>query len=185
MMRRLNIYVLSIAIVISLIASCSKGDTTKKENDMKSVSSNSNTSNQKREMSINFTLSDLYGNSFTLHDNKNKVIVMDFWATSCGPCRLEIPKLIELNSKYKDKGVLFVGVGLDSKERLADFSKQYKINYDILIGSQEVAGKYGIKYIPTTYILDKKGRIIKKLIGYQSGKTEDQIEKAIDEALKE
>lgn len=137
-----------------------------------------------RKMSIDFTLTNLQGQSFTLYDNKGKVIVMDFWATWCAPCRTEIPELIKLNNEYKKKGVIVIGIGLDDKERLADFSREYNINYDILVGTQDIAKRYGVKGIPTTYIIDKKGRIVKKFVGYMQG-MEKELKKYIDEAIKE
>jgi thiol-disulfide isomerase/thioredoxin len=166
MMRRYHIAIITIILFSVLMLGCSRD------------------AGKGRKKSIDFTLTDLEGQSFTLYDNKGKVIVMDFWATWCAPCRSEIPELIKISNEYKEKGVIVIGIGLDDKERLADFSREYNINYDILVGTQDIAKRYGVKGIPTTYILDKTGRIVKKFVGYMPG-MEKEIKKAIDEALKE
>lgn len=160
-------------------------DTTVRDTDVENTTTNAKTDVGKdRPLSLNFTLTTLDGKSFTLHDNKGKVIVMDFWATWCGPCRREIPELIKLNDKLKKKGLLVIGVGLDRPAQLNAFAKQYKIDYPILLGTQQIANDYGVKGIPTTYILDKKGRVIKRYVGYYPG-VEKEMLSIIESALKE
>ncbi|NIA23466.1 MAG: redoxin domain-containing protein [Proteobacteria bacterium] len=137
-----------------------------------------------RSLSLNFTLPTLDGKSFTLQNNKGKVIIMDFWATWCAPCRKEIPELIKLNDDFKKKGLLVVGVGLDNPAKLQNFRNEYKIDYTILKGTQQIAQEYGVKGIPTTYILDKKGRVIKRFVGYYPG-LEKEIRSIVESAIKE
>jgi len=109
---------------------------------------------------------------------------MDFWATWCGPCRKEIPELIKLNDDFKKKGLLVIGVGLDNPNKLKSFADKYKIDYTILQGTQQIAQDYGVRGIPTTYILDKKGRVIQRFVGYYSG-LENKMRLIIESALKE
>jgi len=117
-----------------------------------------------------FTLPDLDGNSLTLSDFKGRVIILNFWATWCPPCRREIPDFVELYEKYKDEGLLIIGVNLDrgDSRSVKQFSKEYKINYPIVLGNVNVTQDYGgVRAIPTTFVIDRKGNIKEKYVGYQ------------------
>lgn len=113
----------------------------------------------------NFSLTALDGKKFELQSNfkqPGKVVLLDIWATWCGPCRGEIPFLVKLSTKYADKDVVFVGVAIDQqKSTVADFARKQKINYTIVHdpNAATVGGKYGVRGIPATYIIDKKGVI--------------------------
>jgi len=131
-----------------------------------------------------FTLPKLDGNSLTLSDFKGKVIILNFWATWCPPCRREIPDFVELYENYKDKGLLIIGVNLDGGDRssVKQFSEKYKINYPVVLGNVNVTEDYGgIRAIPTTFIIDREGDIREKYIGYQPGTTfEDQAKRLLE-----
>jgi len=132
-----------------------------------------------------FTLPELEGNSLTLSDFKGKVIILNFWATWCPPCRREIPDFVELYENYKDRGLLIIGVNLDGGDRslVKQFSEKYKINYSVVLGNVNVTEDYGgIRAIPTTFIIDREGNIREKYIGYQPGTT---FENAVKRLLKE
>lgn len=137
-----------------------------------------------KEEPRDFSLPDLDGKSWTLSSFKGKVIILDFWATWCPPCKIEIPYLIELYNKYKDDGLIVCGVGIDRKPALESFVREYGINYLTLIGTQQIAQQWGIRAIPTTYILDKDGRIAFKHTGFAPG-MESQFEEEIKGLLKE
>jgi len=131
-----------------------------------------------------FVLPTLEGKSLRLSNFEGKVIILDFWATHCPPCRQEIPDFIKLYNKYRDKGLVIIGVSLDSGdvEGLKRFCQNEGVNYPIAIGNYEVTKSYGgIKYIPTTFIIDKNKNIVKKFIGYTSI---DVFEREIEKLLK-
>jgi len=108
-----------------------------------------------------FTLTNLEGKSISLADFRGKVVVLDFWATWCPPCKREIPDFIDLQKEYGSRGVQIVGIALDEPEKVRAFAQQNGMNYPVLLGSDEVTMRYGgIEGIPTTFIIDKSGRIV-------------------------
>ncbi len=116
----------------------------------------------------NFSLKSVDGKTVNLSDFKGKIVIVDFWATWCPPCRKGIPDLIDIQKQYKDK-VAVIGISLDSDQTVGNigpFIKSYGINYPIVYGNQEVVTKYGnINSIPTTFIIDQKGNIVTSYIG--------------------
>lgn len=120
------------------------------------------------ETAPDFSLSTINGEILKLSDFKGKVIILDFWAMRCPPCRKEIPDFIKLYNKYKDKELVIIGVSLDRDlDRLKTFCHDMGINYPIVIGTRELTETYGgIMYIPTTFVIDKNGNIVNKHIGF-------------------
>jgi len=117
-----------------------------------------------------FNLKKITGGRVKLADYRGKVVILNFWATWCPPCRMEIPDFVQLQKKYGEKGVQILGIGLDrGKEKaLLPFSGKYKINYPILIADGRVSQAYGgTPSIPTTFVINRQGQIVKKYIGYR------------------
>lgn len=117
-----------------------------------------------------FSLKDASGIERKLSDFKGSVVIIDFWATWCPPCREEIPHFVELYNQYKDQGLEIIGVSMDrSPERvIPGFIEKNNVNYTILFGEDKVYDLYGgINAIPTTFIVDKYGNLVRKYIGYK------------------
>ncbi len=131
-----------------------------------------------------YELSDLAGNSIQLASLfQGKIVLLDFWATWCPPCREEIPGFVRLYQKYKDRGVEVVGVALDQSgpEAIQDFVKEFQVSYPILVGDSGVAQAYGgVRAIPTTFLIGREGRILQKYLGFHE---EEFFESAIRSAL--
>lgn len=119
-----------------------------------------------------FTLTDVEGKKVSLSDYKGKVILLDFWATWCGPCKMEIPSFIELQNVYKDD-VVVLGVSLDQggPSAVVPFVEKMKINYPVVYGDGTVVKAYGgIRGIPTTFVIDRDFNIQRKYVGYTDHK---------------
>lgn len=130
-----------------------------------------------------FELTALDGSTVKLSSLKGKVVLLDFWATWCPPCRKMIPELKKVYSKYKDKGVVVIGISLDegSISTIKSFADNTGINYPVVRGDHALSKAYGyINAIPTSFIIDKAGVIRDKHTGFQSAK---DIETVINDLL--
>jgi cytochrome c biogenesis protein CcmG/thiol:disulfide interchange protein DsbE len=117
-----------------------------------------------------FTLVAVDGKKHSLSDYKGQVVLLDFWATWCGPCRMEIPHFKQLHEKYKDKGLAILGVSLDQQGAAAvkPFVEKHQIPFPSLLANAEVYQAYGKPTsIPTTFLIDRKGQVQKIYRGYQ------------------
>jgi cytochrome c biogenesis protein CcmG/thiol:disulfide interchange protein DsbE len=115
-----------------------------------------------------FTLEDFNGNKISLSDMSGKVVVLNVWATWCGPCKREIPDFIEAYEQYKDKGLEIIGISVDeiAKKKVITFTEEYKMNYPVAMTTSQFDKDYGpFIYVPTTIIIDTKGKVRQKKIG--------------------
>jgi len=129
------------------------------------------TSNSDLVSAPDFILQDLEGNQIALSDYRNKVVFLNFWATWCPPCREEIPDFIKAYKDHQAEGLEIIGVSVDrdGKDKVADFAEKNKIKYPIAMATRKIVNDYQPgNYIPTTIIIDRKGKISHKHIGYMS-----------------
>lgn len=139
------------------------------------------------EVAWNTPIKAVDGATFRLSDFKDKVVVVDLWATWCGPCRLEVPHLVELQNEYRAKGVEVIGLTTEDPEsddeKVRDFAKEFKINYKLGWSPREVslALMNGNASIPQTFVIAPGGRIITKVRGYSS-QVPAMLRTAIDKA---
>ncbi len=126
-----------------------------------------------------FSLKDSDGRTVSLADYKGKVVLLNFWATWCGPCKIEIPWFIEFEQKYKDRGFAVIGVSMDEEgwEVVKPYLAKNKINYRTVIGNDEMAQQYGgVESLPTTFVIDQGGNIHGTHVGLVSkSEYENQI----------
>ncbi len=115
-----------------------------------------------------FTTVSWQGDTIVAESLVGKVIILDFWATWCPPCRMELPGFVELYDEYNKKGLEIIGFCLDEDTvGLGKFLRRFKINYPIVLDDSVVHMFGRIKFIPTTFVVDKKGVIRRKFIGYR------------------
>lgn len=130
------------------------------------------------------------GGPIKLADYSGKVMLVNLWATWCGPCRMETPELVNIHKEYQSRGVELIGLSTEdpdaSAESVAEFMKEYDVKYHIGWATREVAIALmqGRTNIPQSFIIARDGRIVKRFIGFRPDATPQQIRQALDEALK-
>lgn len=134
-----------------------------------------------------FTLTSTDGKEIKLSDFRGKVVVVDFWATWCPPCKAEIPDFIKLYSRYRSDGFQMLGVSLDEGglKDVVPFMKDYGMNYPVVLGTEEVVSAYGgIRGIPTTFVIDKNGYVRGSFEGFrQASVFENLVKQFLSEAI--
>ena len=117
-----------------------------------------------------FTLKTLDGQEITLSQLKGKVVLLDFWATWCGPCRESIPHLVQLYKNYRENGLELIGMDLDKGdvETVQRFVKSMDIPYPIIVASDDLVKSYRVTGIPATILIDKEGKIRQRIAGFSN-----------------
>ena len=139
------------------------------------------------EYAPDFSLESLSGEMISLSQYKGKVVLVDFWATWCPPCRQSIPELVKLQEKYREDGLIILGLSLDdpqqaNNEYLRAFAKHFKINYAILRADLNVVKAYNGNVqmaIPTLFVVAKDGKIADRHVGFSPGAVEKSIKKLL------
>jgi len=162
-------------LLAALLTGCSSGSRTVRAASVKP--------NKDRKPAPDFELKDANGHTVKLSDYRGKVVLLDFWATLCGPCKIEIPWFKEFERENKDKGFAVIGVAMDDDgwDAVKPFSQEIGINYRVVLGNDDVAQLFGgVEALPTTFLIDREGRIASVHIGL-SGKRD--FENGIQELL--
>ena len=139
---------------------------------------------------LNTELKAINGPPIKLSDYAGKVLVVNLWATWCGPCRMEIPELVKLHTEYRAKGLEVVGLSTENPEASAEgvrhFAQEFKMNYPVGWAPRDVAIALmqGRDAIPQSFVISRDGRILKRFVGFSAASTPQQLRDVIEEALK-
>ncbi len=131
----------------------------------------------KSDTVIDFTLKDLNGKDIAFKDYRGKYVLLNIWATWCGPCRYEIPDLIRIRKKYKEKGFEIIGIVVSSKPKaVKKMVADYGIDYPVVWGTPEALKQFGqINAIPRTFLVNKEGKIVEDILGSRDYDFFDQM----------
>jgi peroxiredoxin len=131
-----------------------------------------------------FALMSLDGSKVKLSDYRGKAVLLNFWATWCSPCRVEMPWFEDLQKQYGKDGLVVLGIAMDDSEpaKIAQFASALGVNYPVLLGTDQVSDDYGsVQYLPTTFYIGRDGLIVDKLTGLLDRKDiEDAVKKALN-----
>jgi peroxiredoxin len=134
-----------------------------------------------------FSLPTTTGQTMKLSELQGKAVLLNFWATWCEPCKVEMPWFVDLQKKYGPQGLQVIGVAMDdaSPKDIAAFAQKMGVNYPILIGKEEVGAQYGgIEYLPSTFYISRNGKVIDHAFGLVSrSEIEANIEKALGQQV--
>ncbi|HXY15563.1 MAG TPA: TlpA disulfide reductase family protein [Terriglobales bacterium] len=140
-------------------------------------------SQMKGDVAPDFTLQSLEGKTVRLSDYRGKAVLLNFWATWCAPCKIEMPWFVELQKQYGSEGLQIVGVAMDdaSPKDIAAFAREMGVNYPVLIGKEAVGDAYGgVQFLPESFYIDRNGKVVDKAFGLKGrGEIEDNIKKII------
>ena len=141
--------------------------------------------NMKGKTAPEFTLQSLDGKTVHLSDFRGKAVLLNFWATWCQPCKIEMPWFADLQKRYGPEGLQIIGVAMDdaSQEDISKFAKDLGVNYPILMGKEDVGDAYGgVQFLPATFYIGRDGKVIGKVFGLKGkGEIEDNVKKALAE----
>ena len=139
--------------------------------------------NMTGQVAPDFALQSLDNKTVHLSDFRGKAVLLNFWATWCQPCKIEMPWFADLQKQYATEGLQVIGVAMDeaSPEDIGKFAKDLGVNYPVLVGKEEVGDAYGgVQFLPATFYIGRDGKVVEKVFGL---KGRGEIESAIKKAL--
>ena len=139
-----------------------------------SVNAAPSQADMRSDLAPSFAVRDLDGKAFRLLDYKGRPVVLDFWATWCVPCRATMPHLSALQERYRDQGLVVVGLSVDDAgpQAVRRFADRMGVKFRLAMASERVLDLYGpIRSIPTTIFIDRQGRLVRRVVGYVDGET--------------
>jgi thiol-disulfide isomerase/thioredoxin len=127
----------------------------------------------------------LDGKPFKLSDYKDKVLLVNFWATWCGPCRIEMPELVKLSQEYEEKGLVVIGLNADEEEvdEIEQFTKEADATYKMGWGNSELFNYFGVSGLPSSYIIGRDGKMLGIFRGYNPQRTPPKLRQTIEMAI--
>jgi peroxiredoxin len=132
-----------------------------------------------------FALPSLEGKTLKLSDFRGKAVLLNFWATWCEPCKIEMPWFVDLQNKYGPQGLQVLGVAMDdaSPKDIAEFAQKMGVNYPIVIGKEKVGDDYGgVQFLPSTFYIGRDGKIVNRVFGLVSrSEIEGNVQKALSQ----
>ena len=177
MRRNALVFVALTVAVLAMLASGKYLDKARKHGPIKLVG------NVKGIEAPDFNLLTLDGQKVKLSDYRGKAVLLNFWATWCPPCKVEMPWFVDLQKQYAKDGLVVLGVAMDDSEpaQIAKFASELGVNYTVLLGTDKVSDDYGdVQYLPTTFFIGRNGAIVDKLTGLLDRKDiEDDVKKAL------
>ena len=177
MKRNALVFVVLVAAILGMLAAGKYLDRTRKHGPLKMVG------NVKGVQAPDFDLATLDGRRVKLSDFRGKAVLLNFWATWCPPCKIEMPWFVDLQNQYGKDGLVVLGVAMDDTEppKIAEFAHEMGVNYQVLLGTDQVSDDYGnVQYLPTTFYVDRNGIIVDKAAGLFS---REEIENDIKKIL--
>ena len=131
-----------------------------------------------------FTLVSLDGNKVKLSDYRGKAVLLNFWATWCSPCKVEMPWFADLQKQYGPDGLAVLGIAMDDSkpDAIAKFASEMGVNYPVLLGTDKVSDDYGdVQYLPTTFYIGRNGVVLDKMVGLgDRAEIEDNVKKSLN-----
>ncbi len=184
-----NLYVtlaLSAVVLLILFPGCRRAEREEVQSERPAQAPDTRTprSDPSRAVAPDFSLRGLDGDRYMLSEMRGTVVLIDFWATWCGPCRMSMPIFASLYDQYSHDEFTVWGIGLDGEASLRPFVQREGTPYPILIGDTNVQRSYGVRSIPTTLLIDKKGHVAYRHIGVRPG-LEETLKREIAELLSE
>ena len=168
---KINIFWIVVLLTVFLLVGC---DNSTSEQPLTKV-------NPESKLAADFTLTNMQGEQVSLSQYRGKVVILNFWATWCPPCREEMPSMERLYQKYKDQGLVILAVSADEngKKAVSQFLQKTPYSFPILLDSDNIAqNAYGVFRFPESFIIDRNGMVVKKIIGgrdWLSGSTYELI----------
>jgi peroxiredoxin len=180
--RNALVFVTLFVIILAMLASGKYLDRTRKHGPLKLIG------NAQGAAAPDFALLSLDGSKVKLSDYRGKAVLLNFWATWCPPCKVEMPWFADLQKQYAKDGLVVLGVAMDDSEpaTIAKFANQLGVNYTVLLGTDKVSDDYGdVQYLPTTFYIGRDGTIVDKMTGLLDRKDiESSVKKALNSTYK-
>jgi peroxiredoxin len=135
-----------------------------------------------RQMAPDFALESLDGKTVRLSDFRGKTVLLNFWATWCQPCKIEMRWFEQLQKQYGSEGLQVIGIAMDGagKNEIAEFANNLCVDYLILLGKEDVGDAYGVQLLPATFYIGRNGKVVDKVIGLKDRtEIEDHVKKAL------